>query len=440
MIALRARVLALTFVAAGTLSAFDRTAAVPDDDNTVEFQVEGINVILRKTDNDIVAANLYLLGGARQLTAQNAGIELMLLDASERGTRSYPKEVLRRKMSRLGTDIVMDAEKDWTMFGIRSTTDAFDSTWAIFADRLMHPLLEPAEVDIVRGQFLSGISQRRDDPDALSRYLADSIAFAGHPYAVPVVGTRSSISQITANALREYQRTHIVKSRMLLVVVGDLERAKLESLIRGSLAQLPAGSYRWTLPPPAPRGSTAVVFEQRPLPTNYVIGYYPGPVANERDLQALRIATSVLTGRMFADIRTRRNLTYDVHAPFVETAATLGGLYVSTTSPDVTLGLMLEHVNELQRELIDPEGLKRLSAQFVTEYLLDNETNAAQADFLARAELFRGDYRVAERFVDELRDVTPQEVRAVAQKYMRGMRFAYVGDSTRVDRRVLLRF
>ena len=436
MIRTRARALAALLLGAIVVAA----AQPPLDDNTAAFDVDGIRVILRKTDNNIVAANLYLLGGARQLTPQNAGIELMLLDASERGTRNYSKESLRRKMSRLGTDVVIDAEKDWTMFGIRSTTEVFDSTWAIFADRLMHPLLQPSEVDIVRGQFLSAISQRRDDPDALARYLADSIAFAGHAYAVPAGGTQASIAQLTSSALRDYQRGQMVKSRMLLVVVGDVERSKLESLIRGSLAQLPAGSYRWTLPAAAPRGSTMVVFEQRPLPTNYVMGYYAGPLANERDLQALRIATSVLTGRMFADIRTRRNLTYDVHAPFVENAAALGGLYVTTVSPAVTVGLMREHVTELQRELIDAEGLKRLSAQFVTEYLLDNETNAAQADFLARAELFRGDYRVAERFVDELRDVTPQEVRAVAQKYMKGMRFAYVGDSTKVDRRLLLGF
>jgi len=436
MIRTRARALAALLLGAIVVAA----AQPQSDDNTAAFDVDGIRVILRKTDNNIVAANLYLLGGARQLTPQNAGIELMLLDASERGTRNYSKESLRRKMSRLGTDVVIDAEKDWTMFGIRSTTEVFDSTWAIFADRLMHPLLQPSEVDIVRGQFLSAISQRRDDPDALARYLADSIAFAGHAYAVPAGGTQASIAQLTSSALRDYQRGQMVKSRMLLVVVGDVERSKLESLIRGSLAQLPAGSYRWTLPAAAPRGSTMVVFEQRPLPTNYVMGYYAGPLANERDLQALRIATSVLTGRMFADIRTRRNLTYDVHAPFVENAAALGGLYVTTVSPAVTVGLMREHVTELQRELIDAEGLKRLSAQFVTEYLLDNETNAAQADFLARAELFRGDYRVAERFVDELRDVTPQEVRAVAQKYMKGMRFAYVGDSTKVDRRLLLGF
>jgi zinc protease len=434
----RARVLAIMALGAVTLAA--RPAAPPDDDNTIAFDVEGIRVILREADNNIVAANLYLLGGARQLTPQNAGVELMLLESSEHGTRSYPRDVLRRKMSRLGTEIVLDAEKDWTMFGIRSTTETFDSTWAIFADRLMHPLLQPAEVDLVRGRFLSAISQRRDDPDALARYLADSIAFAGHSYAVPVSGTGSSVSQLTSSVLRDYQRSQIVKSRMLLVVVGDVDRAKLESLVRGSLAQLPAGSYRWTLPSPAPRGAATVVFEQRPLPTNYVIGYYAGPVANERELQTLRIATSVLTGRMFADIRTRRNLTYDVHAPFVENAAVLGGLYVTTTSPDVTLGLMRQHVAELQRELIDAEGLKRLSAQFVTEYLLDNETNAAQADFLARAEMFRGDYKVAEQFVDELRDVTPQDVRAAAQKYMKNIRFAFVGDSTKVDRRLLLGF
>jgi len=436
----RARVLAILAMGAVTLAFRPAPTPAPDDDNTIAFDVEGIRVILRETDNNIVAANLYLLGGARQLDSRNAGAELMLLEASEHGTRSYPRDVLRRKMSRLGTSIVLDAEKDWTMFGIRSTTETFDSTWAIFADRLMHPLLQPAEVDLVRGRFLSAISQRRDDPDALARYLADSIAFAGHPYAVPVIGTRASVSQLTSSALRDYHRAQIVKSRMLLVVVGDVERARLESLIRGSLARLPAGDYRWALPPSAPKGESTVVFEQRPLPTNYVIGYYAGPVAGERDLQSLRIATSVLTGRMFADIRTRRNLTYDVHAPFVENAAVLGGLYISTTAPTVTLELMRQHVTELQRELIDPEGLKRLSAQFVTEYLLDNETNAAQADFLARAELFRGDFKVAARFVDELRDVTPQQVRAAAQKYMRNMRFAYVGDSTKVDRRLLLRF
>jgi zinc protease len=343
-------------------------------------------------------------------------------------------------MSALGSEIVTEPSDDWTMFGIRATTEVLDSTWAIFADRLMQPTLEPADVALVKTQFLSGIHQRRDDPDALAEFLADSIAFSGHPYGIPVSGTEASISAIDAKMLKAYHDTQIVKSRMLLVVVGNVDRAHVERLVRGTLAQLPAGSYKWTPPPRLPERPSALVVESRILPTNYLIGYYSGPLANSDDYQALRIATSVLTGRLFAEIRTRENLTYDVHAPFVDRAASAGGLYVSTVSPDTTLKLMRAAVTELQRGLLDRDGLERLEQQFLTEYFLDNETNGAQADFLARSQLYRGDYREADKFVDELKSVTPEAVRRVAQKYMKGIRFAYVGDPSKLKRDLISMF
>ncbi len=408
---------------------------------TTSFDVSGIQVILRQsTANNVVAANLYLLGGTRQVTSENAGIEPFLLEVSDRGTAKYPRAVLRRKMSALGSEIVTEPGDDWTMFGIRTTSEVLDSTWAIFANRLMEPALDPADITLLRTQFLSGIRQRRDDPDALAQFLADSIAFSGHPYGIPVTGTESSIAAMDAKALKAYHDTQIVKSRMLLVVVGNIDRVHVERLVRSSLAQLPGGSYKWTSPPRLPERPAAVIVESRVLPTNYIIGYYSGPLANTDDYQALRIATSVLTGRLFAEIRTRENLTYDVHAPFVDRAASAGGLYVSTASPDTTLKLMRAAVTELQEGLLDRNGLERLEQQFLTEYFLDNETNGAQADFLARSQLYRGDYREADKFVDELRSVSPEAVRRVAQKYMKGIRFAYVGDPTKLRRELIGRF
>lgn len=408
---------------------------------TSSFDVGGIRVILRESDaNNVVAANLYLLGGTRQLALSNAGIEALLLEVSERGTRNYPKATLRRKMSRLGSEIATAPSDDWTMFGIRATTEVFDSTWAIFADRLMHPTLDAEDISLIKSQFLSGIRQRRDDPDALADYLADSIAFFGHPYSIPVIGTEASLAGIDAKALRDYQTSQLVKSRMLLVVVGKVDRAHIQRLVTATLAKLPEGNYKWTPPPRLPEGRSAVVVEQRSLPTNYIVGYYSGPLANSEDYQALRIATSVLTGRMFAEIRTRQNLTYDVHAPFLDRAATAGGLYVSTTSPDTTLRLMYAAVRELQDGLLDRDGLGRLEQQFLTEYFLDNETNDAQASFLARAQLYRGDYKLADKFVDELKSVTPEAVQRVARRYMKGIRFAYVGDPSRFRRDLITRF
>lgn len=415
--------------------------SVPSQANTTSFDAGGVKVIHRRSDvAGVVAANLYLLGGTRQVTAETAGIELLLLDASEHGTRSYPRDVLRRKMSRLGGGIVVEPSTDWTMIGLRTTTDRFDSTWAILAERVMFPTLPEREVELVRHRLLAALAQRRDNPDALAHYLADSIAFAGHPYGLPVAGTERSISSLTVASLRQYHETQMVRSRMLLVVVGDVDRDHLEAMVRRTLGTLPTGDYQWTLPPPLPRAGPAVAMEHRRLPTNYILGYFPGPLANDRDAVVMRIATTALTGRMFAEIRTRRNLTYDVHSPYLERAATAAGLYVSTVSPTEVLRLMQAAVRELKLEMLDPNGLKRMEAHYITDYFLDNETHAAQANFLARAEIYRGDWRAAERFVDELRTVTPEQVQRAARRYIRDIRFAYVGDTTQVDKRLLTGF
>jgi zinc protease len=416
-------------------------AAFPLDTNTTSFDVGGVRVIHRRvTANEVVAANLYLLGGTRQLTPENAGIEVMLLSASERGTSKYSKDALRAKMAGLGSAIVIEPAPDWTAFGLRATVAGFDSTWTIFADRVMAPTLDSGEVELVRARLMSAVRQRRDTPDALLDYLADSVAFAGHPYALSPTGTERSVSAITVRDLRRYQAEQTVKSRMLLVVVGNVERSRVERLVRQTLARLPKGSYAWSPPPVPPPQKDGIVIEARSLPTNYILGYYNGPPATSPDYQALRIATAALGGRLFAEIRSRRNLSYAVNAPFVERAVSAGGLYVTTVAPDTTLKLMRQEILDLQNGSIDPDGLERLVQQFITEYFLDNETNSDQANFLARAQLYRGDYRAADRFVDELRRVTPSDVQRVARRYMRGVSFAYVGDPRRISPAVVERF
>ena len=415
-------------------------AAVADT-LTSAFIVNGVNVILRRTpSNDVVAANLYLLGGTSLVPAAKAGLEPFLLEATERGTQRYPREALQARMAQLGSAVVTDPDHDWTLFGTRSTVETFDSTWTVLADRLMRPTLDSGQVEFVRAQLLSAVRQRRDSPDALLEYLADSVAFAGHPYGVPPLGTEQTIARLTLDDLRRFHKEQMMTSRMLLVIVGNVDRARVERLVSQSIGTLPKGSYQWALPASLAREGSVVATESRPLPTNYILGYFAGPPATSPDYQALRIANAVLSGRLFAEIRSRRNLTYAVNAPFVERAISAGGLYVTTVQPDLTLSLMQKEIRNLQEGWITEEGLEQLVQQFITEYFLDNETNADQARFLARAQLYRGDWRRAAQFMEELREVTPEDVRRVARQYMRDVKFAYVGDPSKLDRAVAGKF
>ena len=403
------------------------------DSATTSFEVNGLRVIHRRvTANEVVAANLYLLGGVSQVPASKSGLELLLLEASERGTRKYPREVLERKMARLGSAIVATPSIDWTMVGVRSTVTAFDSTFAIFADRIMQPRLDSGEVETVRTTILSGVRQRGDDPEALLKSFSDSVAFAGHPYGTSPLGSEATLRALTLADLRNWQRTQMVTSRMLLVVVGDVPRVKLEAMVRATLGTLPRGEYKWAPPlVPAARASSLHILA-RQLPTNYLQGYWIGPRADSRDYQPMRIAMAALGGRLFTEVRVKRNLTYAVNAPFVDQAVTAPGLYVTTTAPDSVLGIMRREVESMKRGFIDPEGLRLLVQQFITEFFLDNETNSDQATFLARTELYRGDYRLASHFVDELRKVTPEDIQRVSRQYLTGITMAYIGDPRRI--------
>jgi zinc protease len=178
----------------------------------------------------------------------------------------------------------------------------------------------------------------------------------------------------------------------------------------------------------------------RRLPTNYLQGVFVGPDARSKDYAALRLASAILAGRLFAEVRERNNLTYAIDAPFREHAIGMGGLYVTTTQPDAVLGIMQREIRMLQQNVITDDALDRLVQQFIVTYFLDNETNADQADMLARAALYQGDYRRADQFVDDLRAVTPEDIRQAAVRYIRNIRWAFIGDAMRVDRRAFERF
>ncbi len=427
--------------AADARSVDARPVVASDDTLTSAFEVDGIPVVLRRVSaNNVVAANVYLLGGVRQLTSQTQGLELLLLEATEEGTAKYARDDLRRRMARLGSTVGVSPGVDWSTMSLRSTVANFDSSWVLMADRLVAPRLDSSSVELVRTRILSAVRQRAESPDALLDYLADSSAFAGHPYGLSPVGTESSLQAITGDMLRRYHAEQVVRSRIRVVIVGNVTRERVERLVRSTLVTLPHGNYVWTLPQPPESRASGATFLMRRLPTNYIQGWFVGPSADSPDHAALRLASAVLGGRLFAEVRERLNLTYAIDAPFRERAFAVGGLYVTTTQPDVVLGIMQREMRALQQGTISDDGLERLVQQFIVTYYLDNETNADQANLLARAALYQGDYRRANTFVDDLRAVTPEDIRLAAVRYFRDVRFAFIGDALRVDRRLFERF
>jgi zinc protease len=409
-------------------------AATGPDTLTTAYAVSGLRVVQRiSRANDVVAVRLYLLGGTRQLTERTAGIEALLLHASASGTAQFPGDEARRAMARTGSVVVLDPDLDWTVFGFTGLAGDLDAAWRVFADRVMRPTLSDAAVGQARGKLMSNAHRRYTQPDLRVRRLAIRSVFADHPYGLDPGGTETSLAALTAEDLKRYAQDQLVTSRMLLVVVGNVERAHVESLVTATLGQLPPGSYHWTLPPPPPDQHAHWLIEDRPIPTTYLLGYFAGPPPTSREYWAFRVATALLSSRLHRVIRVERSLSYAAFAPFLDYALPVGGAYVSTPKPHETVPLVVQQIEAVETRRLDRFGLARFIDSFGFDYLAENASAAGQAELLARAELYLGSYQHADDFIKRLHTVSADDIRYVAVRYMSHIQYAYLGDTSRMQ-------
>ncbi|MDA0745187.1 MAG: pitrilysin family protein [bacterium] len=409
--------------------------SVPANTAVSKFRIDGLDVLLKRVENTpVVSAVLYLKGGSAVLKPEQAGIEQFLFTVAQRGTRNYPKDKLNAALARMGTQIGADAQFDYTGLTMQCLREHFDNSWSIFADVVQYPVLDSTEVERVREQMLTALKQETENPDDYVSRIANDLLFAGHPYEVYRNGSETSVSAITRQDLRAYHRQRLSRSRMLLVVVGDLDEKTLKQKIKSSLTVLRKGKYS---PPNLPallaRDQANAQVVERQIPTNYVIGYYPAPGLTSPDFYPFMIATRLLRDWLWEEVRTKRNLSYAVSSGYSQRTTNFGYLYFNAVEPDTTLKVSFEQVRKLQNEPISRKELADQISMFITSYFLRLETASSQNEFLARYELMGNGWEDTERFVDNLRQVTPEDIQRVARKYMQHYHFGIVGNPEKID-------
>ncbi len=423
-----------------------RQAAVADapragtTQGITEFDVNGLKVLVKqRAGSQTVAAGLFIRGGSRNITAENAGIESLMLDVATEASVNFPLERFRRERARTGTAIGSGTTRDYSAFTLGCTRLYFDSAWALFADAAMHPSFTESDFERVRNREITNLRSSNDTPDAYLSTLVDRVIYADHPYAHDPEGTIESLGRLTVADMRRYHEQVMQTSRLLLVIVGDLDPADIRQKVQASFGTLPRGNYTPSAPPPLSFAAPSVSVTSRDLPTNYIQGVYAAPPPTSPDIDPLRVATSILRDRVFDEVRLKRALSYAPSAFLSDQSANTGGLYVTAVDANESVRVMLGEVSRLQTSDVSAEEIEATAQQFLTNYYVGQQTNAAQAGALAQAEIVGNGWRSSLRFLDRINAVTPLDVRRVATRYMRHFQFVVLGPAKDLDRGIFLK-
>ncbi|HLM23475.1 MAG TPA: pitrilysin family protein [Pyrinomonadaceae bacterium] len=399
-----------------------------------EFDVNGLKVLLKRREGSLtVAAGLFIRGGAANINAQNAGIETLMLSVATEATTNFPRARMRSELSRMGTSIGSSSNNDYSVLSLATTRMHFDRSWQIFSDVVLRPAFTKEDVALVQERQVVSLSDDTDNPDVYLQRLQERVAYAGHPYLNSTNGTPESVAKLTPDDLRKYHTKLMETSRLLLVIVGDLNPAEVKELVTASFGKLPRGTYKPETMPQLAFDKSSVDVTPRELPTNYVQGLFTAPSLTSPDIYAMRIASSLLRDRVFEEVRVKRNLSYAPDAFLRTQAANVGGLYVTSVDANQSIRLMLSEIGRLQNEPVSSEDIHAVIAQYLTSYYLGQETNAAQAGELAQYELIGGGWRNSVDFLERLTAVTPADIQRVSQKYMKNIRFVVLGNPRSID-------
>jgi len=399
-----------------------------------EFEINGMKVLLKRREGSLtVAAGLFIRGGTANINAENAGIETLMLNAATEATTNFPRAKMRSELSRMGTVIGSSSNNDYSVLSLATTRMHFDRSWEIFSDVVLRPAFTKEDVALVQERQVVSLSDDTDNPDVYLQKLQERVAYAGHPYLNNTSGTPQTVAKLTPQDLRQYHQKLMETSRLLLVIVGDLNPNDVRGLVTASFGKLPRGNYAVKLVPQLAFDKSTVEVTPRELPTNYIQGLFAAPSLTSPDIYAMRVASSLLRDRVFEEVRVKRNLSYAPDAFLRTQAANVGGLYVTAVDANQSIRVMLSEITRLQMEPVSADDIQAVVAQYLTTYYLGQETNAAQAGELAQYELIGGGWRNSVNFLEKLTAVTPADIQRVSQKYMRNIRFVVLGNPRSVD-------
>ncbi len=379
---------------------------------------------------------LFLKGGSAALSPADAGIENLIVNTIELGTQKYTKEQFDAKSTVTGTQVSGTASLSYTTFSLRAVRPNWNEAWDLFTEAVVHPVFPAAEVKLAREQIANDLKQRTDDPDTYLNLLSDSVTFAGHPYRIDPLGTPATIVKFTRDDLARWLKRRLTKENLLIVVVGNVKREDLESKILASFGDLPREGGAPAHVPALAAARPSLTMVRRDLPTNYIQGMYVAPARSSNDYAPLRLATLLLSDRLFEEVRTKRNLTYAVAAGYRPDIVGRGALYVTAVEPETTLKVIRAEQKRMKKEVVPPVRVHETLNGYVTGYWMGQETDAGQAQQLGDWELTGGGWRNELTLVERMKAVTPADIQRVSNAYMKNLRFVVIGDPRKIDRKL----
>ncbi|MBI5331168.1 MAG: insulinase family protein [Betaproteobacteria bacterium] len=420
-----------TLAALTLLAAFASSARAEIVEKTL---VNGLKVIV-KTDRraPVVVNQVWYRAGSMDENYGVTGVAHVLEHMMFKGTKDTPSGEFSKRIAAAGGRENAFTNRDHTAYFQTLQKDRLELAMKLEADRMANLILSADEFAKEINVVMEERRMRTEDNPHSRLYEAMmAAAYQTHPYHHPVIGWMQDLKNMTVDDARQWYQNWYAPNNATVVIAGDVEPQQVFTWAEkyyGPLAARPL-PVRKAVSEVAQAGLRQLILKApAKLPVLALAWQTPRLLDPTRDSDpyALEILAGVLDGhasaRLNQSLVREKQLATEVGAGYDSISRGPALFMVDATPAEGQSAAAVEkalkdEIARLVKEGVSENELKRVKAQVLASQVYQQDSLFYQAMLIGEWTTAGMDYKDRETRYARLKEVTAEQVQAVAKKYL----------------------
>ena len=420
-------------------------AVMGDDGRKVKKKIltNGLTLIVNENnDSRVFAAHLLFKDRCFQEPENKSGIADFLHRIIIRGTTNKTEQEIDKIINTTGARFTLyddpyipyddyRSSPQYSFIRLETIDDFYEESLGLLADIVQNPTFEQEKIELVRKTMLGIINDEDSRVSKTARKLFYKNMFPGLSLSKRYTGSIETVSSITRDDLVNFHKKYFSPNNMVINIVSsvpnDVIIKKIEQLFSGLVmnSELKKPGQIKALP----ISGIEEINVKKNKQQSYVYLGYPIADIEEKDEAPLVILNSILSNAIAFKLREEQGLAYSIGCsiPIVDN---MGWFVCNMGTRKINIETARKGIVEMiaeykSREYAEKEVEKAINKQR-GRMMMRRLPRINQAYYAAIYEFYKDDYRYDHKFIDALVNVTPEDVKRVAEKYLQAKDYLYV--------------
>lgn len=386
----------------------------------------GLRLIHKETDSPISHFGVLVNAGTRDESSAQMGLAHFVEHTIFKGTEKRNAYRVISRMEAVGGDLNASTSKEETYFHTSFLSKEYSRAVELLSDIFFHATFPEKELEKEKTVVLEEINYYQDSPAELIFDDFEDMVFSGHPLGKNILGTKKSVMKMTRQGILDFIRQNYTLDNIVLASVGNISLKRLVSLCEKhfggyDIANTPRPRTKFEDYKPTTR-----LIHKKNAQTNVILGNIAYSIKEDKRAPFL-LMTNMLGGqgqntRLNMSVREKKGLAYAIEAnytPFSDIGLFSVYFGCDPHNREHCVDLIFQELKKMREQKLGTMQLYYAKQQFIGQLNLSYEPKLNEMLSIGHTALFFDEVDTIEESLDEIRDITAEEIIEVANEVLR---------------------